>query len=181
MYPQHPRLFFRTETWDGGRGLTLATVKERAGRPEASAVLALLEGSIPNDALRSLLVDNPDSSAFYARRAIEAMLSPRDTSLVTSLGIYLANSAIGFDWLYGRPDFTSEEKDRVADYMVREADRLVLALTDGSHIFHTRMYGWATGVALAVLALEGYRPEAAKFSEFGRDYYLKRLFPARRL
>lgn len=181
VYPGHPRLFFRAESWDGGRGLTLAEVKRRAAGSDASVAFEQLDGSIPNDALRSLLLEDSDSSAFYARRAIEAMLSARDTSGVTTQGVNLANVAIGFDWLYGRLDFTEEEKARVVEHLAREADELVRALGGGSHIFHTRMYGWATGVALAGLALYGHHPQAQRFVDFARSYYLERLFPARRL
>ena len=58
--------------------------------------------------------------------------------------------------------------------MAAAANSLIRALGDGSHIFHTRMYGWATGVALAGLALAGEHPDAEKFLNYGRDFYVDR-------
>ncbi|HEB11030.1 MAG TPA: hypothetical protein ENI06_07430, partial [Spirochaetales bacterium] len=66
VYPSHPRLFFRSSTWTP-RGLTLQMLKERISRPEAESVRAKLHGSLPNLALKAVLLD--DNQA--AREAVE--------------------------------------------------------------------------------------------------------------
>ena len=178
----HPRLFFRSESWAGGAGLTLDTIRKRAVRPEAAYAFSLLEGSLPNDALRSLLQANPDSADFYARRAIDSITQPIDMNdLTTEQGVELMEYAMVYDWLYSHPSFTEKKKKQAADNMAEAAESLMVELEGDAHIFHTRMYGWATGVAFAGLALAGDGPRADKLADFAGNYYKDNLFPAREL
>ena len=178
----HPRLFFRDRNWAEGNGLTIEKVRERAIRSEARYALSILDGSLPNDALHSLLVSDTDSSDFYARRAIDSVVQPIDMSeMTTSRGIDLAFYALVYDWLYSHPYFDNLKKKQAADNMVAVAERLVEELEGDAHIFHTRMYGWATGVALAGLALAGDDPRADGLVYFAGNYYKNKLFPAREL
>ena len=64
VHAGHPRLFFRAGMWDQGRGATLLQVRERYARGDAAVVREQLDRSIPNNALRALILQSmPDSAA----------------------------------------------------------------------------------------------------------------------
>ena len=186
VIPQHPRLFFRAGMWDNGRGTTLVQIRERYARDDAAVVREQLGGSIPNNALRALILQNmPDSAAISAAAAdsaIAALQEPIDCEgATTTQGELLGYYAMAYDWLYSHPSFSKQEKQKARENMAAAATTLIRELESGSHIFHTRMYGWATGVSLAGLALAGEHPDAEKILTYGRDFYVDRLFPARQL
>ena len=177
MYPGHPRLFFRSQPW-GPQGLTLEMVKDRARRPSAAAILEKLGRSLPNKALRSLILE--DNAA--AAEVIDKLQEPiRMRDITTDDGITVAWRAMAFDWLYHHPDFTPEKKKKAADNIVEGANRLKRQLRGGGHIFHTRMYGYGMGIGLAGLALYGDHPEAESLARFGETYFKEQLFAARKL
>jgi len=177
IYPEHPRLFFRSSSW-GERGLTLEMVKERAKRPSAAGILQKLKGSLPNLALRSLILDEDAA----AREVIDELQEPiRMGSITTEDGITVAWRAMAYDWLYHHPYFTAEKKSKAAEYIIRAARILQRQINHGGHIFHTRMYGYGMGIGLAGLALYGDHPEAGDLVQFAETYFKKQLFPARQL
>ncbi len=183
---EHPRLFFRSGAWDNGRGLTLAEIRSRYGREDASVVRGQLNGSLANDALRALILqaypDSMQASVEAAQRAIAKLSQPIDcNNPTTTQGEVLGYYAMAYDWLHGHPSFNEASKKVARENIATAAQSLIRALGGGSHIFHTRMYGWATGVALAGLALAGEHPDADFFTEYGGDFYQERLFPARAL
>jgi hypothetical protein len=153
-------------------------LKERAGLPSASLILQKLDGSLPNLALRNILLN--DTAA--AEKAIEQLQQPVDMAAITTdEGIEVGWQAMAFDWLYDHPAFTAEKKKKAAENIAWGAERLIQELEHGAHVFHTRMYGWAMGITLAGLALNGEHPQAERFAIFGRDYFRQNLFPARKL
>jgi len=176
VHPEHPRLFFRSQDW-GPRGLTLEMLKERARRPGAESILAKLDGSLPNLAMRSLLTNDEKATL----EAVERLKEPVSFNGTTSDGILVGQRAMAFDWLYHHPLFTDEEKTIAAGHIAEGARRLIRQQESEAHIFHTRMYGWAMGIALAGLAVHGDHPQAESFIRFGGAYFKEKLFPARRL
>ncbi|MCE5270771.1 hypothetical protein LLH00_05750, partial [bacterium] len=150
VYPSHPRLFFRDSAW-GERGLTLAMVKARAARPEAQPVLEKLNRSLPDLALRSLVAGDREA----AREAIRRLQQPVERDGTTTDGELVALAALALDWLWNDPEFSDTAKAKAVANLAAGADSLIHDLGSGAHIFHTRMYGWATGVGLAGLALHG--------------------------
>ncbi len=181
----HPRLFFRGGDWDGGRGLTVETIRRRAARPEAAPVLGLLGGSLPNLALRALILAGDPARSMESHAAADSAVAilqqPVELEGTTDQGITLAWHAMAYDWLGRHPAFDEGEKRQAAEEIARAGLALADQLEHGSHIFHTRMYGWAAGVALAGLALQGDHPAAERLIDYGGRYWRERLFPARRL
>jgi Heparinase II/III-like protein len=177
IIPEHPRLFFRSQPW-GPRGLTLEMVRDRARRQSAEVVLEKLVNSIPNKALRYLILDDDTSAVKVIAELQEPM---KMDNITTDDGIILAWRAMAFDWLYHHPGFSAEKKKKAAEYIVQGANRLKLQLRRGGHIFHTRMYGYGMGIALAGLALFGDHPEAGSLARFGETYFKDQLFAARKL
>jgi len=180
VYPGHPRLFFRSSAW-AGHGLTIQMLKERVSRPEAESVLAKLDGSLPNLALRAVLLDDHQA----AGEAVELLKAPIRMDGTTSDGILVGWAAMAYDWLYHHSRFKENDKKIAAGHIAAAAGELVRRLglggAEGGHIFHTRMYGWGMGIALAGLALWGDHPEAETFADYGGNYFKHNLFPARRL
>ena len=180
VYPSHPRLFFRSSAW-APRGLTLQMLKGRISRPEAESVLARLHGSLPNLALKAVLLDNNRA----AREAVELLKKPIRMDGTTSDGILVGWAAMAYDWLYHHPEFKENDKKIAAGHITAGARELIRRLglggREGGHIFHTRMYGWGMGIALAGLALWGDHPDAETFASYGGRYFKQNLFPARRL
>jgi hypothetical protein len=178
IFPDHPRLFFRRSPW-GERGLTLEMIQQRARRPEALPLLEQLVDSPPNLALRGLLIGDDRA----AQRAIEQLQEPfRWKEITTDEGIDVGWRAIAYDWLHGHPAFTPEKKKRAVENIAAGAENLIYEMEhSGAHIFHTRMYGWAMGIALAGLALYGDHPQGEFLARYGNNYFRERLFPARQL
>jgi len=177
IIPEHPRLFFRSQPW-GPRGLTLEMVKDRARRQSAEAILEKMGRSLPNKAMRYLILD--DETA--AGEVIAELQKPiRMDDITTDDGITVAWRAMAYDWLYHHPEFSEEKKNKAAEHIVQGANRLKDQLRGGGHIFHTRMYGYGMGIALAGLALFGDHPEAESLARFGENYFKDQLFAARKL
>jgi hypothetical protein len=178
VHPAHPRLFFRSEPW-GPRGLTLDVVRQRAMEPGAGAIVEQLRNSLPNLSLRNLLLGEDGAAV----QVIDRLQEPVHwKELTTDEGFDVAWRAMAYDWLYSHPYFTAGKKQRAAELLVQAADRLAAELDHGGpHIFHTRMYGWAMGVAMAGLALHGDHPRADFLAGYGSDYFKTKLFPARQL
>ncbi len=183
---KHPRLFLRSASWNNGYGLSLEKLRARYSRPDAAVVREQLGGSLPNDALRALILqaypDSAELSRTAAGRAITRLLEPIDCkNATTEQGLQLGYYAMAYDWLHGHPSFDDARKKTARENMAAAAKNLSRELGSGSHIFHTRMYGWAMGVALAGLALDGEHPDAGFFTEYGGAFFQERLFPARQL
>ena len=177
ILPEHPRLFFRSEAW-GTQSLTEEMIRGRMQAEGAEAVLASLGDSLPNLALRGLILEDEGAAA----AAIEGLVAPLEFGeMTTDEGIQVAWRAMAFDWLYNHPQFSKEKKERAAGEIAKGAEQLVEALESAAHIFHTRMYGWPTGIALAGLALHGSHPDGQRFADYGAAFYRERLFPARQL
>jgi hypothetical protein len=156
-------------------------LKERVRRPEAESVRAKLDGSLPNLALKAVLLDDAQA----AGEAVELLKKPISMDGTTSDGILVGWAAMAYDWLYDHPQFKEDDKRIAAEHIAAGAGELVRRLglggAEGGHIFHTRMYGWGMGIALAGLALWGDHPEAETFANYGGNYFKQNLFPARRL
>jgi len=171
----HPRLFFRSGPWGAG-GLTLETIRNRASDPRSAGFLEKLQRTMPNLALRHLLIGDEEA----ANEAVAALTGElKWKEITTDEGVELAWRAMAFDWLYDR--IPASDRKTAAEIMVKGCDILIRELESGGHIFHTRMYGWATGITLVGLALEGDHPEAERLWRYGSAYYVQNLFPARRL
>jgi hypothetical protein len=183
---EHPRLFFRQGDWNDGLGLTTSDLRSRYARRDAAVVREQLGGSLANNALRALILQvYPDSAALSrdaAEQAIARLREPIDCeNPTTEQGLQLSFYAMAYDWLYSHPSFNEASRKTARGNIASAANSLVRELGSGSHIFHTRMYGWALGVAMAGLALDREHPDAGSFVDFGGDFFQERLFPARRL
>jgi len=153
-------------------------IRSRMRGAAAERVLQQLSDSLPNLALQGLILED----ATAASSAIEELVEPLEfEEMTTDAGVEVAWRAMAFDWLYNHPLFTAEKKVLAAEQLARGAEILIRQLEGDGHIFHTRMYGWATGIALAGLALSGHHPEAQRLADYGYTYYRERLFPARQL
>jgi hypothetical protein len=178
VFPGHPRLFFRDQAW-GEPSITTAVLRQRAQDPRYSRHLDLLTRRSPcNQALRWVMLDDRES----ALKCIEGLKQPFGFDGTTDDGIQLMWDAMAFDWLYNNPDFSAADKQAVIDKLAGGARWCIDQYEhQGAHIFHTRMYAFPTGVAIAGLALKGHHPEADRFMQWGYDKYRKDLFPARRI
>ncbi|HOX05512.1 MAG TPA: heparinase II/III family protein [Planctomycetota bacterium] len=171
-----PRLFFRPDTWSGG--VSLAELRGRAAADPFKDRVRSLRTTRANLALKWLVAGDEDAAA-EARKALLAF----DPKLATSdEGTELLDVALAYDWLHEWKGFAPEDRKLVGDRMLALAETMKAELLGpGAHIFHTRMYAWASGVGVAGLALHGDRPEGAGLFEFARRYYQERLLPARRI
>ncbi len=176
IFPEHPRLLFRNQPW-AERSVTVDVLEARAGDSRYAPFLERLTNRGPHGwALRAVML-NDDAAA---DSAVARLLRRRDYGSTTDAGLELMWDAFAFDWLYGHPSFSEEEKQQVIDNLVRGARRCrELYDNQGAHIFHTRMYGYPTGTGIAGLALAGHHPEAEEFIQWAYDKYYNDLFPAR--
>jgi hypothetical protein len=178
IHPEHPRLFFRRQSWGRG-GLTLAEVRKRgAAFADGLAAEAIRspEGA-PNLAMHYLVAGNEDS-ARAAVRLMKRGISPGEWT--TTQGDEIEAIAIAYDWLAGAwSGFPAEDRAEIQDLLLGSGNACVRALATGASIYHTRMYAWANGALFAGLALHGDRPEATALAGFGIRYYRERLMPAR--
>ena len=178
VFEGHPRLFFRQEAW-GERSVTTDMLRKRARDSRYSRFLEKMtrRGSC-NWALKAVMLDDTEA----ALECIERLEKREDFGNTTDAGLELMWDAMAFDWLYNNENFTPAAKEKVIATLARGAEHCMrLYTSQGAHIFHTRMYGYPTGVAVAGLALKGHHPEADKFIDWAYNVYLRDLFPARRI
>ncbi len=179
VFPEHPRLFFRAESY-GPRSITLAELRQRAADSRYQLYLERMGRGrgLPNRALHALLLDDPAA----VRAAIEELEQPLRFDSTTDDGRVLMWKAMAFDWLYSRPEFGEQSKKIVIADLVRGMKHCrEIYYSQGTHVFHTRMYGYPAGVAIAALALAGHCEEAQEQLEWARRLWTEDLFPARQL
>ena len=176
ILPEHPRLFFRETPWAGR--LTVKEIRVRFGHTSARTVVERMRGTLPNLALKALILQDPAVRS----QVIQELIGPLQfENPTTDEGVELAWRSMAFDWLFTDPMFSSSQRTEAGNQIAAGAEFLIRSLEDGGHVFHTRMYGWATGITLAGLALHGHHPAADRLARYGRDYYVQQLFPARQL
>ena len=176
VFEGHPRLLLRESAW-GERSVTVAEVRKRARDRRYAPYLAWMERrGAPNLALKALMLDDREA----ALKCIKMLENRGDYGNTTDAGLELMWDAMAFDWLYNNGNFSQEAKDKVIANLLRGAGQCIeMYDSQGAHIFHTRMYGFPTGVAAAGLALKGHHPEADRFCEWAYGKYMHDLFPAR--
>ena len=175
VFQGHPRLLFRDSAW-GPRAITTAMLAERVKDPRYKPYLDRMgRRGAQNLALRALLTGSRED----ARAAVERLLKREDYGNTTDAGLELMWDALAFDWLYNDSLFTEAEKQAVIKNLERGAETCYdLYMNQGSHIYHTRMYAYPAGVAIAGLALKGHHPKADFWIDWGRGIYDRDLFPA---
>ncbi|MFC1614457.1 heparinase II/III family protein [Gemmatimonadota bacterium] len=178
VFESHPRLFFREVPW-GERSIVLTELKERAKDPRFADFLDDLEHrSAANLAFKAVLLDDSDA----ARRCIDKLLAREDFGNTTDAGLELAWDAMAFDWLYNKEEFSEADKAKVIAKLEQGAQNCIdMYTSQGAHIFHTRMYAYPQGAAIAGLALNGHSEQADRFIEWGYRKYMDDLFPAQAL
>ncbi len=177
VMPDHPRLMLRAQSDGDPHIITPEMLRSRAADPRFEQFHTRLHRSMANYAMRALAYDDPAA----ADSAIAKLLEPNLWSGTTWDGIRVMWEAFVFDWLYNHPNFDPWEKALAIQQIAQDGERLYESLQNDSHIFHTRMYAWATGVAAAGYALSGHYDDARKLVRFANKYYGENLMPARRL
>ncbi|HUU29891.1 MAG TPA: heparinase II/III family protein [archaeon] len=178
VFNGHPRLFFRDKAW-GEPSITTEILRQRARDSRYSKFLDLMTRRNPcNYALRAVMLDDKEA----ALQCISMLEKPLEFDGTTDDGRILMWDAMAFDWLYNNQNFSDSSKAKVIARLAQGAQRCMdQYYSQGAHIFHTRMYGYPTGAAIAGLALKGHHPDADKYLEWGYKTYLKDLFPAREI
>ena len=178
VFEGHPRLFFRDNAW-GERSVTTDILRKRAADSRYSRFLEkMTRRGVCNWALKAVMLDDREA----ALECIEMLEKRKGFGNTTDAGRVLMWDAMAFDWLYNNENFTDDARQKVIANLARGAQHCMdLYKNQGTHIFHTRMYGYPTGVAIAGLALKGHHPEADKFIDWAYNVYLKDLFPARQI
>ena len=145
IHPGHPRLFLRQEAWGPkGTGLTCAKLRERAQRePWAPFVKNLSEKPFGTAALALKYLATGERAA--AEQAVERLQKELSLDETTSDGDAVEEAALAFDWLAHYPEFGAARRQKAIDRIAEAAERIMLQLEFGGHIFHTRMYAWANG------------------------------------
>ncbi len=173
----HPRLFFRDSAW-GERSITTEQLRQRANDPRYAAYVNRLTYSSCNVALKAILFDDTQA----ARECISMMESNFDFDGTTTDGELLMWRAMAFDWLYNHPDFTETHKQNVIRKLAQGASWCRSEyIGQGPHVFHTRMYAFALGTAIAGLALKGHHQDADFYIDWADSIFTHHLFPARHL
>ncbi|MBN2289410.1 MAG: hypothetical protein JXQ83_08770, partial [Candidatus Glassbacteria bacterium] len=175
--PGHPRLLIRADSGGDPRTPTLGMIAEKGQDPRYDTFRRRLANSLPNLAMRALAYG--DDAA--ADSAIALLVQPISYSYTTWDGYRVMFASLVFDWLYHHPHFDDWEKAMAVDRIVAGARHLYELLHQDNHLFHTRMYGWTTGLAAAGYALHGHFEEAGQWLEFTDDYFRNHLLPGRRL
>jgi len=175
--PDHPRLMIRADGGGDPRIVTFEMIEKRGRDPRYRRFKRRLKNSPPNLAMRALAYG--DSAA--ADSAIALIIKPVKYSNTTWDGYRVMFAALVYDWLYHHPGFDDWEKALAMDQIVAGARHLHDLLRDDNHLFHTRMYGWTTGLAAAGYALSGHFEDARIWLEFAERYYRDHLLPGRRL
>ncbi len=177
IFPGHPRLFFRDSAW-GERSITTAQLRARARDPRYKAYVNRLTYSTANLALKALLLD--DSTA--AADCVKMYKDSWGFDETTWDGEAVMWAALAFDWLYPSPFVSAASKTEMATRLAQGADWVMNQYSaQGAHVFHTRMYSFATGAGLAGLALKGHHANADRYIQWADSLYRKHLLPARRL
>jgi len=177
VFPGHPRLFFRDSAW-GERSLTTAQLRQRARDQRYKAYVNRLSYSSANLALKALLLD--DSTA--AAECVKLLQADWGFSETTTDGELVMWAALAFDWLYPSPFVSAATKTALATRLAQGADWCISEyMSQGAHVFHTRMYAFASGVGMAGLALKGHHANADRYIQWADSIYTKHLFPARQL
>jgi len=177
VFEAHPRLFFRDSAW-GERSITTGQLRQRASDPRYAAYVNRLTYSACNVALKAVLFN--DSQA--ARECISMMESDFGFGETTTDGELVMWRAMAFDWLYNHPEFTEDHRQNVIEKLVQGANWCRgQYISQGPHVFHTRMYAFALGAAMAGLALKGHHDDADLYLEWADSIFTHRLFPARQL
>lgn len=177
IFQGHPRLFFRDSAW-GERSITTAELRSRYDDPRYSAYRNRLTYSACNYALKACLTG--DSAA--AEQCISMLRAPFAFDHTTTDGELVMWAAMAFDWLYHHPLFTDEIKQEVIASLAAGASYLRSEyINQGAHIFHTRMPGFAIGVAMAGLAIDGHHANAQDYIQWADSIFTHHLFPGRRL
>ncbi|MEA1997499.1 MAG: hypothetical protein U9N45_07655, partial [Gemmatimonadota bacterium] len=179
VQPGHPRLFIRADSDGGPRIVTIDMIKKKAQDPRFERFHKRLHGSVANLAMRALAYD--DQAA--ADSAVAVLVAPIELLGNTTDGEMVMWAAMAFDWLYNHPAFDPWEKALAVEQISEGAEALYGYLHEpgNNHIFHTRMYGWPTGLAAAGIALTGHYAAAPKLLKFATKYYRQDILPARRL
>lgn len=181
----HPRLLFRAQSEDS-RTVTLEMIRKRVSDPRyerfrqglyTSSFIDRGRATLANLALRAVAWQEDAA----ADSAIADLQRPLRFTGETWDGIRVLWAAFALDWLWEHPNFDQAEKDTAIETVAAGAERLYGMLRGGSHVFHTRMYGWTCGLAAAGIALSGHHPEAEKYFSFAYDYFRNDLLPSRHL
>ncbi len=175
--PEHPRLLLRADGGGDPRTVTLEMIAARGRDPRYDRFKRRLKNTMPNLAMRALAYG--DDAA--ADSAIALLVKPITYSNTTWDGYRVMFAALVFDWLYHHPNFDDWEKALAVDQIVAGARHLYDLLNQDNHLFHTRMYGWTTGLAAAGYALTGHFEDAGMWLDFADRYFRSDLLPGRRL
>jgi hypothetical protein len=171
-----PRLFFRPEPWAGG--LSVGQLRERAGQSPFKERTRLLRTTLANLAMKWLIAGD----AAAAGECLAGMHSWKFGVEVSDDGVQLIDLALAYDWLFAWSGFGEADKRAVEGKLLDAAARSRAELVSpAAHVYHTRMYAWNSALGLAGLALHDRRPEGRELFLFSKEYYEKRLVPARRI
>jgi len=178
VFEGHPRLFFRDSTW-GERSITTEQLRARALDDRFQAYVNRLEYSEANYALKALLLDNTSA----AKQCTLMLKKNYSFGSTTTDGEMVMWRAMAFDWIYNHPVFDDSATKAQAIQKLAEGAKHCRDeyIGQGPHIFHTRMYGFALGAAMAGLALKGHHPDADLYIDWAYEIFTTRLFPARQL
>jgi Heparinase II/III-like protein len=177
VFQDHPRLFFRDSTW-GERSITTEQLRARVLDPRYAAYVNRLTYSSANVALKALLFD--DSAA--AAQSVNMVRDNLTYGGTTTDGEMVMWAAMAFDWLWSSQHVSDDDKLDMANKIAAAAQWCMDQYIDqGPHIFHTRMYAFALGAAMAGLALKGHHPDADTYIDWAYGIFMENLFPARRL
>lgn len=172
---ERPRIFLRKSKW---HGLTLEELRRRAESNTWQPYLApLTEYTATSACLALKYLATRDINA--ANTAVELLQKTIYNGGTSVDGDALEEAAIAFDWLGEYPGFSGSDRKKAVERIVTASRRLMKRLQVGIHVFHTRMYTWATALTFAGIALKGEHPDAETFYNFGCRFWMTRLMPAR--
>ncbi len=175
IYSQHPRIFLRSEKWDGG--VDIKELRRRVqfgdwkrGWSRIKNGYAQSRG-IPTGAI-GYLVTNDEKRA---KKVIELMLNTSQSAVDSSNLSNIWNKyevlndlSIGFDWSYNSSSFSREDKKILTDRMAALANRMIRYLRLDQHIFSRDMAQIAS-VGMIGLAIWGDHPDAEEFITFAKN------------
>lgn len=180
MYPKHPRIMIRQESW--GEGLTVEALRKKTDRGDCLLAWNRIKDGdaesrgIPTAAIGYLITGNESYAKKTLQRMKEAAQSALDSSAIWEKHETLNDLSIGFDWIYNSPSFDPASKKDMAEKMARLANKMIRYLNSDHHIF-SRGMGQIASVGMIGLALKGEHAEADKFITFANEK-LKNIFAA---